>query len=254
MVLSRAFTVHGVPRMLPFVDLLNHHPSAGEITISIEDIHTPGASVEKSNVDVKHHQDFGGDSNLQRLNRHPRLSLSTAVERAQQRQQQIEMIQHNGEAVDEGRDTTDAADVGSASEGSERQTSAGIDGRAVRAWSKRALVSNDPEDRSNIGRLEDGAEVAWAYKSSEASNFDLLYLYGFVSAHPAHAFFPLRMEWTASSHDEVQRAHALFTKAAVEKTTSPSVEILSSTVIPSLALTLRFWADGRRKSNLPQRA
>lgn len=34
MVLSRAFTVDGVPRMLPFVDLLNHHPSAGEITIS----------------------------------------------------------------------------------------------------------------------------------------------------------------------------------------------------------------------------
>jgi hypothetical protein len=252
MVLSRAFTVDGVPRMLPFVDLLNHHPSAGEITITTEDIRTPGVSTKKPNADMTHYQEVGGDSNRQRLNRHPRRSLSTAVERVQQRQQQIGTARHKGEAVDEGRDTSDVADVGSNSEGNETQTSAGIGSRAVRAWSKRALIPNDSDDRSNIGRLEDGAEVAWAYKSSEASNFDLLYLYGFVSAHPAHAFFPLRMEWAASSQQEAQRAHALFTKAAVEKTTSPSVEIRSSMATPSLALTLRFRADGRSKSNLPQ--
>ena len=37
MVLSRAFTVDGVPRLLPFVDMLNHHPDAGKITINAEE-------------------------------------------------------------------------------------------------------------------------------------------------------------------------------------------------------------------------
>jgi hypothetical protein len=39
MAISRAFSVGGVPRLLPFVDLLNHHPEAGPIRI-----HTARAS------------------------------------------------------------------------------------------------------------------------------------------------------------------------------------------------------------------
>ena len=48
MVFSRAFVLQGVPRLLPFVDLLNHHPTAGEIGI------VP-ASSSASKHDVERH-------------------------------------------------------------------------------------------------------------------------------------------------------------------------------------------------------
>ena len=37
MVLSRAFSAAGVVRLLPFVDLLNHSPDAGEISIQSDE-------------------------------------------------------------------------------------------------------------------------------------------------------------------------------------------------------------------------
>ena len=36
-VLSRAFSAAGVVRLLPFVDLLNHSPDAGEISIQSDE-------------------------------------------------------------------------------------------------------------------------------------------------------------------------------------------------------------------------
>ena len=262
MVLSRAFTVAGVPRMLPFVDMLNHHPSAGEITINAE-----GASISVSraravvrnrdiHVDQQLDTSTGQQTNTQQRQTQ-RVTLSTVMQRAQQRQERGEEAKYDAVASAGGAgDGHVIADHERAVSG-ERSNESHADStdehsRTVSTWSKRALVTTETETGSNMAmdRLEDGAAVEWAYKSSEASNFDLLYLYGFVSAHPLHAFFPLRMEWAASSPMEAQRAYSLFVKAAVEKTSSPSVETLPSVVAPALALTLRFRADGSSKSDL----
>ena len=52
-----------------------------------------------------------------------------------------------------------------------------------------------------------------AYKSAQASQFDLLFLYGFVSSHAAHGFFPLRVEWATPSAALAEQAAALFRRA-----------------------------------------
>ena len=52
-----------------------------------------------------------------------------------------------------------------------------------------------------------------AYKSAQASQFDLLFLYGFVSSHGAHGFFPLRVEWATPSAALAEQAAALFRRA-----------------------------------------
>ena len=258
MVLSRAFTVDGVPRMLPFVDMLNHHPSAGKITINAEDTTIPEAAARNQNVDTDQHLD---DSQTNVQQRQPqRVTLSAATQHSQQRKkrrrEEMEYDSRHQVLVRGAGDRHVIADhdsaVGTEYSNQMQTGNTGEIGKTVRTWSKRALAITDTDTGStmSMGRLEDGAAVEWAYKSFEASNFDLLYLYGFVSAHPSHAFFPLRMEWAASSPEEAQRAHSLFVKAAVEKTSSPSVEILSPVAAPALALTLRFRADGGSKSDV----
>ena len=44
-VLSRAFSAAGVVRLLPFVDLLNHSPDAGEISIESDEASGGGGVV-----------------------------------------------------------------------------------------------------------------------------------------------------------------------------------------------------------------
>ena len=58
-----------------------------------------------------------------------------------------------------------------------------------------------------------------AYKSAQASQFDLLFLYGFVSSHAAHGFFPLRVEW-ATSAPLAEQAAALFRRAVRPSSTT----------------------------------
>lgn len=232
MVLSRAFTVDGVPRLLPFVDMLNHHPSAGGITIGSEDSPPPDETKYR-NEGTNQGQRTEGEHDQQRNRK--RLSLSTAVERVKQKQEKAD-----------GGDRAIRAGSPDRARNEMQEGIASGSSKSVSTWSKRALVPTGSEGRSSndVDQLEDGAAVEWAYKSSEASNFDLLYLYGFVSAHPAHAFFPLRMEWMAGSREEAQLAHAIFSKADVDKTSRSRVEILSSASGPALALTLRFRSDG----------
>ena len=70
MVLSRAFTVHGEPRLLPFVDLLNHHPDAGEITISASSssIHSPSPSANTSTMRAQRQEQNGQTAAKQETN------------------------------------------------------------------------------------------------------------------------------------------------------------------------------------------
>ena len=70
-------------------------------------------------------------------------------------------------------------------------------GVAVGAWRKRAGADG----------LRPGQELTWAYKAN-ASQFDLLYLYGFVSDHPSHDLFPLAVEWAGPSSGKNGRMHA----------------------------------------------
>eukprot|EP01046_Picozoa_sp_COSAG06_P032823 COSAG06_NODE_3307_length_5528_cov_105.042918_5_plen_129_part_00 len=67
MVLSRSFTVHGEPRLLPFVDLLNHHPDAGEIVINTGSsfIHSPSPSANTSTMRAEQHEQDGQTASKQ---------------------------------------------------------------------------------------------------------------------------------------------------------------------------------------------
>lgn len=141
--------MHGAPRLLPFVDILNHHPTAG-------------------GIDVASHYD----------------------------------------------------------------EAAGVD-RNV--WSKHVSGSS----------ISAGSQVKWAYKAS-ASAFDLLYLYGFVSKHPAHSVFPLAMEWSpARSHRQYSTQDVQETLLLLQSVAANDVKYLKSEGsrdILGLELTLRFSA------------
>ena len=62
-----------------------------------------------------------------------------------------------------------------------------------------------------------------AYKSAQASQFDLLFLYGFVSSHAAHGFFPLRVEWATPSAALAEQAAALFRRAVRPSSTTATL-------------------------------
>ena len=62
-----------------------------------------------------------------------------------------------------------------------------------------------------------------AYKSAQASQFDLLFLYGFVSSHAAHGFFPLRVEWATPSAALAEHAAALFRRAVRPSSTTATL-------------------------------
>ena len=66
-----------------------------------------------------------------------------------------------------------------------------------------------------------------AYKSAQASQFDLLFLYGFVSSHAAHGFFPLRVEWATPSAALAEQAAALFRRAV-----RPIPQVTAGTTCP----------------------
>eukprot|EP00035_Acanthoeca_spectabilis_P027079 m.465292 g.465292 ORF g.465292 m.465292 type:complete len:526 (-) comp24076_c0_seq1:439-2016(-) len=46
MVLSRAFVANGIPRLIPFVDMLNHHSASGDISINSKSSKNTGNSVD----------------------------------------------------------------------------------------------------------------------------------------------------------------------------------------------------------------
>ena len=282
MVLSRAFTVHGEPRLLPFVDLLNHHPDAGEITISASSssIRSPSPSANTSTTRAQQQKEDGqtaakqetddvsddparadvtGDAAGKRSSGR-RISLSKAVEQAQAKDEPSELpfeakkVEAETKPVEETESEREPVAADGSSDGGGQHQHEGdeeVGSGAVGTWSK---------DAPTPGGLPDGAAVEWAYKSAEASQFDLLYLYGFVSAHPAHAFFPLRMEWAASSPAEAKRALSLFEKASAEDKkegqegdgrgrAGPASAELLQPAGNALALTLKFRADGRSKSH-----
>ena len=290
MVLSRAFTVHGEPRLLPFVDLLNHHPDAGEITISTSSssIYSPSPSTNTSttraeqqeqdgqtaakhetddeqpegNVDANAEEKAEADVHADAAGKRSsgrRISLSKAVEQAQAKDEPSKLpfeakVEAEIKPVEETESEREPVAADGSSNGGGKHQHEGdeeVGSGAVGTWSKDAPK---PEG------LPDGAAVEWAYKSAEASQFDLLYLYGFVSAHPAHAFFPLRMEWAASSPAEAKRALSLFEKASAEDKkegqegdgrgrAGPASAELLQPAGNALALTLKFRADGRSKSH-----
>eukprot|EP01046_Picozoa_sp_COSAG06_P032822 COSAG06_NODE_3307_length_5528_cov_105.042918_4_plen_269_part_00 len=190
-----------------------------------------------------------------------RISLSKAVEQAQAKDGpsklpvEAKKVEAETKPVEDTESEREPVAADGSSDGGGQHQHEGdeeVGSGAVGTWSK---------DAPTPGGLPDGAAVEWAYKSAEASQFDLLYLYGFVSAHPAHAFFPLRMEWAASSPAEAKRALALFEKASAENKKEEgqegegrgragpvSAELLQSAG-NALALTLKFRADGRSKSH-----
>ena len=193
MTLSRAFTTGGVPRLLPFVDALNHHPDAGEIQII-----SPTALIDEA--DARSPPVGGGHGGGSVANGH--------------------LAPRNSPSSDDAAPAL-AAHVGEASSVQGAPTEVG-------AWRKYAPASHG---------VREGDELTWAYKLN-ASQFDLLYLYGFVSDHPAHDMFPVAVQWAAPSHDTMIVARRIF------KRIGSAVLLREDLEGHEMHVTLRFASSG----------